>query len=361
MKVYRGDTLLHSGVNQSQAGEELTLENYFVSDGANCSNGGDAKNIRSDVQVKIGDGSWRTFDVVLTQPSTLTKGNPHKETSHYIIPEEAKGKMLEFRTKVDSSNDIKETNESNNTSDPNNERYPIVGNYNLIVANAGLTDSKTTVYQNSIGRVRYAISNIGTDTPLSSQGIRSTAEVKKPGESSYSLIAEDGSDSDQLSPGRLQEESTSQDGFSFNLAGTWSFRVTADCYNKLIENNETDNTYEFTVNVVPDNRRAIITITEARLKEGSSIKKSTRVHPICKVKNTGDAYPSGPLTIDYIIDKRRDGDTIQASELGPGVEKEEKVNNDNIKMGDKGNRTLTVTVKINGTEVARKNYSFKVK
>jgi hypothetical protein len=364
MKVYRGDTLLHSGKNQSQVGEVFTLENYLICEEENCQNGNQhgVRDIESDVQVQIGDGAWRTFDTVLTQPGTLTKDDPHKETSHYTIPEEARGKMLRFRIKVDSDDDIRETKESDNISNPDNERYPIVGNYNLIVANATLTNGLTEVYQNTIGRVRYAIQNIGTDTPLSSQGIRSVAEVKKPGETTYSLIAEDGSDSDELTPNRLQEESTSLDGFSFNIPGIWEFRIRTDCYNKLIESNEGDNTYTFAVEVKADNRKAIIVITEARLKEGSSFKKDTRVHPMMKCKNIGDAYPAGPLSIDYLIDsRRRDGDTIQASELGPGVEKDEKVNHDDMRLGDKGNRTLTVVIKINGGEVARKDYNFKVK
>lgn len=362
MKVYRGDTLLVSGRNQSQAGESFKLESYIVSDNADCINGGNPRNIDSEVQVQIGDGSWITIDTVQTQPSTLTKGNPHKETTLYLIPEVARGKMLRFRIKVDSENEIKETNENDNVSDPANERYPIVGSYNLAVANASLTNGNAQVYQNSIGRVRYAITNTGPDTPLSSQGIRTVSEVKKPGSSTFVLIDEDGSDSDELSPNRLQEESTSLDGFSFNLPGIWTFRIRTDCYNKLIETNESDNEFVFTINVVPDNRRASVIITGLGLKEGKSFKKNTRVHPWVKVKNTGDAFPAGAITIDYLIDgKRRDGDTIQASELGPGVEKEEKVNNNDIRLGDKGNRTLTVVVKINGAEVARKNFSFKVK
>lgn len=364
MKVYRGDTLLKSGKNQSQVGEEFEIENYIVSEEADCQNGNDTntKNVESTLQVQIGNGSWKDVKTVRTRPSTLKKDKPHKETIKYKIPEEAKGKMIRFRIDIDTNDDIIERNENNNLSDPNNERYPIIGDYNLIVDNASLTNNLTEVYQNTIGRVRYAIVNIDKDTPLSSQGVRSRVEVKKPGSLNYVLINEDGSDSDELIPNRFQEESTSLDGFPFDIPGIWTFKITTDYNQRLIETNEGDNAFCFSISVIPDNRKADIVIAGCGLKEGSSFKKGKKVHPYVYVENKGNAYPEGKIEIDYLIDgRRRDGDTIEASELGPGTKRHEKVNNDKIKLGDKGNRTLKVTIKIKGKLIDSEEFKFKVK
>jgi hypothetical protein len=82
-------------------------------------------------------------------------------------------------------------------------------------------------------------------------------------------------------------------------------------------------------------------VTGLWLREGTSVRSGTRVHPYCTVKNIGTVGSPSGIRLAYYInsDQYRDGDGVDAHELCAGCEKTENVDNDNIKLGDRGTRT----------------------
>lgn len=352
-------------------GKTYAIRVYPISEEENCLNGtpGNIENVETDIFVKISDkdadGSWQQIGRVYTRPSTLTEDNPHKETIFYTIPLEARNKRVYFLAKVDSTSEIHETDEDDNESYWQKEWYPVKGSTDLVISRAQLVGQMTTVPMNSKYRFEMAIRNIETDTPL--VGICSGYYLKKPGESVFTLISTDSSDAEELIYNRDQWETSPTTGYFPDRIGIHEVMVCTDIENSVTETDESNNCGVFNFEVVPSPTKAKLLITYAALEEGSSFKKNTRVHPIMRCKNIGDGYPTSSVRVEYRIDgKLRDKDTIEISELSPGREREERVKQDNLKLGDKGNRTLEVRIIVSDpTEIfpggGSKSFSFRVK
>jgi subtilase family serine protease len=325
--------------------------------------------VETDIYVKISnkdaDGSWQHIGRVYTRPSTLTEGDPHKEAINFTIPPEAHNKRVYFKAEVDPTHEVHETNEDDNESYWQKEWYPVKGDTDLIISQAQLVGGITTVPMNSKYRFELAVRNIGTDTPL--VGIRGGYYLRKPNESVFSLLGTDGTDAEELSPNRDQWEASPTTGYFPDRVGIHEVMVCTDIESSVPETDESNNCKFFSFEVVPTLTKAQLMITYAALEEGSSFKKNTRVHPIMRCKNIGDGYPTSRIRVEYRIDgKLRDNDTIEISELGPGREKEEKVKHDDLRLGDKGNRTLEVRIIVSDpSEIfpggGTKSYSFRVK
>ncbi len=113
--------------------------------------------------------------------------------------------------------------------------------------------------------------------------------------------------------------------------------------------------YSYQINLQSPSSHPDLIVTAVWLKEGSTIKKGSVVHPYCTVKNIGTAA-SGAFRIAYYInaDQYRDDDGVDP--LCAGCSATEYVSNNNIKLGDAGNRTLRCCADYKG-EVSESNES----
>jgi hypothetical protein len=326
-------------------GNTYFLHVYPISEDADATNGisEDTENIETDIFYKLAldesqDGSgWRFLARVYTRPSTLKKGDPHKETVPIVITEEMAGNRIYFKAKVDATEEVKETNEDDNWSDQNKEWYPVQGRCDLTAFTVRLTNSRTTLNFGDHFGLEMGIKNIGSSNCPGET--RSYYYLMKPGETSWSKVAEDGTDAAELTPGREQWEVTLNEPFQANAVGTYQMMACADANNANPETDEDNNciTSSFEVsNNAPD-----FIISNLGLKEGTVIKKDSIVHPYCIIRNIGTATPSsGIRTAYYIDDVYRADDGSDAGELTPGRDQYEEVLNDDIKLGKTGNRTL---------------------
>lgn len=116
-------------------GQTYEIHVWPISKNYNCSNGIEAgkDTVETDTFYKIssdGSGDWKFLGRNYTRCENLTANNSHKETLHFTVPSSAGGKRVYFRSKVDSTGEVRETNEKDNWSDT--EYYP-VNNMNWLI------------------------------------------------------------------------------------------------------------------------------------------------------------------------------------------------------------------------------------
>jgi hypothetical protein len=251
--------------------------------------------------------------------------------------------IYEVKVVIDANSLVPETNENNNSYTFTFEVKP--ENIDLTVHTARLVGSPSYVNLGATYRIEAAFQNIGTVTPRA--GIQSEYRIKKPGATSFTAIEQDGSDASELTPNRLQWESTPTSGYVADKAGMYEIMVVTDVNNSVTEMDESNNTKTFTFEVKaigPD-----FIISSLGFKEGLAIKKDSKVHPFANVRNIGTTTPTKGIRLAYYIDgKYRDDDGVDANELTPGRDQYESVNNDDIKLGNTGTRTLTVCADYQG-------------
>lgn len=126
---------------------------------------------------------------------------------------------------------------------------------------------------------------------------------------------------------------------------------TAEEIRETSENNQSrDECYTIRTPVQPPNFK-ILTLGIPEMANGI-VKKDTRVHPWCTVINTGGPSPTG-MRIAYYInwDKYRTDDGIDKEQLCAGCQQTERVNNDDIRLGDTGTRTYRCCADYQGAVV----------
>jgi hypothetical protein len=206
----------------------------------------------------------------------------------------------------------------------------------LIVSSLGIKEG-SVVDHNSVIHPVCVIRNVGNVTP--SSGIRSAYYIDDV------YRADDGSDAENLTPGHDQQEEVLNDDIRADTAGTRTLKCCADYQGSVSESDEGNNcataTFEVRPPVAPPPTGPDLIISSLGFKEGTSIKSGTRVHPYCVIRNIGNATPSSNIrTAYYIDDKYRMDDGSDASELTPGRDQWEEVLNDDIKLGETGDRKL---------------------
>jgi hypothetical protein len=206
-------------------------------------------------------------------------------------------------------------------------------------------------YAGDQARLGGYIQNIGSNS--SQVDIRSSYSVVCPGTGTI-YLTDDKTEGSNLNPGQNNWEETKAAVTMPNATGNCTAYLCADYQNAVTTEGEDNNcsTLPFTLQPRP---APDFIVSALWLREGSSIKKDTRVHPYCTVKNIGGPA-SRSIKLAYYINTGvfRDNDTVEASEIGPGQSKTENVKNNNIKLGDKGNRTYTCCVDYQG-QVAESN------
>jgi subtilase family serine protease len=263
------------------------------------------------------------------------------------------GSILALKACVDTDDEIQEMDEgdkSKDIQDPDADKSITTNNCSrterfyikeddsfnsatapdLTIQSLGLQEG-TRINQSSIVHPYCVIRNIGLSTPVS--GIRTAYYI----DGDYR--ADDGSDAGELAPGRDQLEQVLNNDIRLGVTGTRTLKCCADYKDQVRESNEGNNCASMSFQVVPAGPDFVI--SGLGFREGTSIKKGSKVHPYCVIKNQGNATPSSGIRTAYYIDGGyRDDDGSDASELAPGREVREQVLNDNIKLGDTGNRTL---------------------
>jgi subtilase family serine protease len=298
--------------------------------------------------VKIGaKGSWNKIAREYMKATNLTKDATPTETVRYVIPETF-GETLSFQATIDAEGEAIESNEADNTSRV--ETYSVTNapppQPDLFVSGLGIKQG-TLLSTNQIYQAWMSLRNSGPGTP--NTGMRSQYAILGPSTGyQWQQIADDGSDANQLTPQRDQYEEMIAPAQAPGLPGTYTLRACADYQDQVQEDNEINNCAQTTFEVrqtYPD-----FVVSALWLREGGSIKNGTRAHPYCTVKNIGNGASPRSFLIKYEINTGvfRDNDTIEAYEVGPGMSKTENVDNDNIKLGDKGNRTYTCCVDYQG-------------
>lgn len=325
-----------------QIGQTYEINVWPVSKKSDCKNGikKGKDTVETDVFYKIAlddsDGDWKFLGRTYTRAITLVKDKSHKETLHFAIPEEAAGYRIYFKAKVDSTGEVKETDEGDNWSD--NEWYPVQSSCDLVISSAGLTKGRTSLNESEYYGFEMYVRNEGT-TPCPI-GFRSAYYHKKPGATSWDKVADDGSDAKELMPDHDQYEVTLKEPFIADTPGTHEGMVCADYLDTNPETDKNNNCTSFAFEV--KFARPDFIVSSLGFKEGTVIKKGSRVHPYCVIKNIGNATPTKGIRSAYYIDgDKRADDGTDANQLAPGQEQREEVIKNNIKLGDKGDRTLT--------------------
>lgn len=258
------------------------------------------------------------------------------------MPAEAAGYRVYFRAKVDSTGEVKETNEHNNWSGTD-EWYPVTGDCDLKPTYIRLTNNRTTLKEGDAYGLEMVVKNQGTtNCPMS---IRSAYKHQKPGQSDWDLVATDGTDAKDLTPGKENYEYTKNEPFTADTPGTHYIQAHADYLKAQPETDETNNsiTSSFTVTaykpdfIVSD---LYIKVGSTTYRDGGTIKRNSYIHPYCVIKNIGTSGTHPGFRIAYDIDgDRRDSDGIDKNELCAGCSTTEYVSKDSIKLGDTGTRT----------------------
>lgn len=293
--------------------------------------------IEIDFYVREDAGEWRFLQREYIQDTNLPNGATHTEHADYVVP--AGVQSVSFKVKIDAEDESYEAHEGDNWSSI--QTFTINNNptYDLTVSAIQVKGGGTTLPAGGVTNLQMAIRNIGTATPTT--GVRSNYSFCGPSPSTACTQAtDDGSEGYELTPGRDQWEETQAPVGVPGTPGNYLLQGCADYQNAVVETNESNNCTTTAVQVVTPSPDFVI--SALGLREGTSIKAGTRVHPWCTVTNIGTGPSPSGMRISYYInwDVYRDSDAVDAFEMCTGCSKTEEVLNDNIKLGDKGTRSL---------------------
>jgi hypothetical protein len=308
-------------------GEIYEIRVYVISKDENCENGvdSDVQNVETDIYMRISldtdDGRRIFLKRVYTRPSTLKEGDPHKESFFFTVPDEAAGYRLHIDAKVDSTKEVKESNEGDNWSDTDKEWYPVKGSPDLAAVAVRLTNGRTTLVEGERYGLEMDIKSQGqTPHPLD---FRSSYGEMGPNDLSWKIVATDGTDAKETVPGNIKTEKTLNEPFIAKDPGVHQLMACDDYNNTVEETDETNNCVTSTFLVVP--REVDIIVSQVGINEGSTIIAGRYFHPRAFFQNIGIHPPltdsrgsysfSGPGTNG--IWKRCADDGMSASDLAP--------------------------------------------
>ncbi len=467
------DTKLTESQSIMNVGQTYELHVWPVSKEADCMNGIEAgkDTVETDTFYKIAlsenEGSWIFLGRNYTQCVNMNQDNAKKEILSFTAPPEATGKRIYFKSKVDSTGEVRETNEHDNWSDV--EWYPVAGSCDLIIPYARLTGGRTFLNEGEHYGFEMAVKNLGPDAcPLdirsayyhknpgasiwdyvtddetlasklianqenlestlnepfiaSTPGIheikvcadylnsdqetdesnncttssfevrmyrpdlvviqigltggrttliqgdrfglsmvvknqgnapatvdtRSAYYLMSPGSSTWTYQTDDLTTAVQMCMGCSKTEWNTTDPYAASVTGWWQGMTCADRWNWQSELDEVNNCKSFAFYVAPAGPDLVV--SALGIREGTSIRQGTYIHPWCTVKNVGNRTPSSDSRLAYYIDGvYRTDDFIDNIQVNPGQEKWEEVQSNIIKLGNKGSRTYTCCADYQGS------------
>lgn len=247
---------------------------------------------------------------------------------------------------VDSKGWLPELNEANNCKSA--MFHVVTWKADLIVSDLYLKTSNGQVVRNG-GSIPEdttvnpycQVSNVGNRNARN--GTRLSYEVDV-----GNRRGDDGLDASDLKVGASKMEYMS-DSFRLGDTGSRTYRCCADYQGSEPESNEGNNCSTMSFTVYPI--RPSIVITDLWLdydgkivRDGGTGSKGRRYHPNVNFQNVGNGPMKCEAEAQYFINSGtyRDRDTIGI--LGVGGAAHERVDNDNIKLGDGGWRTYRVLI-----------------
>lgn len=336
-------------------GEVYQVNVWPVSHEEDCQNGNTTGNndftVKTDTFYKIArsedEGDWKLLKRSETHCKYLVKDDSKKEIISITIPFGSEGKHLYLKSKVDATGDIAETNENDNWSDV--EWYPIQGACDLVISSGNLTKGRITLSQGEPYGFGGTLLNLGPDSCPSDT--RLSYFYKKPGDTDWRYADGDDTPAFKLLPNQSTEEWMTTDTLVADIPGMYRGRICADTNNANRESSEDNNCFELPYEVIAIVWKPDFIVASLWIAEGTTIKSGTRVHPHCIVKNIGNAKPTKDMRLAYYINSNqyRDDDNVEANEMCVGCEQHEQVNNDNIKLGDRGTRSFMCCVDYQGS------------
>ncbi len=247
------NNLLTESVSPMNISQIYEIQNWPVSMEENCLNGIEPgkDTVETDTFYKISlsenGGDWKFLGRNYTRCVNMDENDSKKEILSFIVPPEAVGKRVYFRSKVDSTGEVSETDEHDNWSDV--EWYPVPGSCDLIISYARLTGGRTSLQNGEHFGFEMAVKNLGPDT--CSHDIRSAYYQKRPGSSTWDLLTSDETDAQNLLVGQDNFESILDESpFVADTPGVHEGKVCADYLESNPESNEGNNctTFSFVVN-----------------------------------------------------------------------------------------------------------------
>jgi len=226
--------------------------------------------------------------------------------------------------------DVKEKHKSNNCS-TEAVFYVDFGparDVDLITGMLALTGGRTQLQAGELYGLQVEISNLGTKQPWN--GFRTSYEIKGPSTGgAWQVVADDGSDANELAPGATQFEYIT-DGHGARapmVGGDYTFRACADYEQVVPETDEGNNCTELEVYIVPPPMPDLITHS-LRLTHGRTELYVGDLYGLeVGIQNIGEITPSSGFRSRYEIKGPGTGDAWQfvaddgsgADELAPGA------------------------------------------
>ncbi len=335
-------------------GQTYQINVWPVSKEESCQNGNTTGNedfeVKTDVFYKYArsedEGDWQLLKRSETHCKYMDEDDSKKEMITFIVPVDAAGKRFYVKAKVDATEDIAETDENNNNSDV--EWYPIQGACDLVISSGNLTKGRLALNQGEPYGFGATVLNLGPDSCPSDT--RLSYFYKKPGDADWRSADGDDTPASKLLPNQSNEEWMTEDTLVADIPGTYQARICADTNNGNRETIESNNCFDFSYTVLAIVWKPDFIVSALWIAEGTTIKSGTRVHPHCNAKNIGNATPTKDMRLAYYINSNqyRDDDNVEASEMCVGCEQHEQVNNNNIKLGDRGTRSFMCCVDYQG-------------
>ncbi len=270
-----------------------------------------------------------------------------------------------LRVCADSTGANEESSESDNchetTFDVQMSRSDlIVTDLYLITSGGQVVRNGTSIPQDSTVHPYCVATNQGNRNTRN--GIRLRYEVD-----AGNYRGDDGLDAGDLKVGASKTEYMS-DGFRLGDVGNRSYRCCVDYQGSESELNEGNNCATIGFTVYPT--APAITITDLWVdydgkvvRDGGTGSKGKRYHPNVTFTNTGNRGMLCGAEAKYYINSNSYRDRDGIDNLGIGQSGHERVDNDNIKLGDGGWRSYRVTVQSNCGEfpTVERTMSFYVK
>lgn len=299
-----------------------------------------------------GDRAWQRVASDTISCSSLKPGDTHTDTESLIIRNYISTPGIwnivwcadHPQNDHNNGGDHVEKHESNNcTTEAVFEvtADPIVNkpDTDLIISVIEVKGGATVLAGGGLTNLKMAIRNIGTLTPPAGKFRSSYSFCGPLPNTACTQVADDESEASNLTPGQDLWEETLVPVRIPSTLGTYLLKGCADYQGDVSESEEENNCTTKPVEVV--DAKPDFIVSALGLREGTVIKSGTRVHPWCTVTNIGVGPSASPIRLAYYINTNeyRDDDNVDAVELCVGCSKTEEVENNNIKLGDRGTRT----------------------
>ena len=247
---------------------------------------------------------------------------------------------------VDSKNQLPELNEGNNCKSATYTVVPyksdlIVSDLYLITSGGQVVRNGTSIPQHTTVHPYCVATNQGNRNVRNGTRLRYEVDAGN-------YRGDDGLDAADLKVGASKTEYMS-DGFRLGDTGTRTYRCCVDYQGQESELNEGNNCATMSFTVYPTAPK--ITITDLWVdydgkvvRNGGTGSKGKRYHPNVTFTNTGNKGMTCGAEAKYHINSNSYRDRDGIDNLGIGQSGHERVENDNIKLGDGGWRSYRVTV-----------------